>query len=404
MKIRRLVLITMLLSGVLSMVACAGKDHRKDTAVSENADMPMKDKTEPEQEEPWKEDRIEIYSRTYHKTLETAYELFVQENPEISIKLCWGEENQDDNLIEEMMEEGNGPDIVLIDGMEIESDDKSRIFMPIKESFSDDNKIEALKSMDEYTIPARVYAPYIFVRDTKYVGNELFSDDANAELFAGWKPEELIEALYLYYGAGLISSEGNLNEELLKEMLDFVKKGYDAGSAGNVAAADVMNTEKFVSNDFPILCCMVKEMDDIKYPLNAILEEDGRAALIEGLIPGCQMAVSKSSPMQEECIKFINTVLSEKVQTENNSEGFPVNQDALLTWLADYQANGEEEALKAVDESHMEQFFDIIQTKSFAYHRDKAVLDILKKDITSYVKGKKSLESIISTIKVGENS
>lgn len=399
----RKIMMLLMAASFLCTISSCGKNVQEGKTIQESKTV-VDDKTDDSQEK-WKEDVLEIYSGTHNKTIEKAYELFIARNPNMTIDLYWGDEQQNKDVIECMFKGEAAPDVIIIDDMEIDDIEKEKIFLDVKNRIENNDLIASFEVMEEYSVSGRVCAPFVLTRNVKYVGNNLLSDYSNAEIFASIPLEQRIEMMYLYYGAGLLASD-EINTEVLKEMVLFIEKSNENNFSEEYSLDEIMGIKQFLSGDFPVICHQAKGFEDMKYYLSALEEVNGRAYLIEGVIPCCKMSVNKMTPFENECLEFINSVLSEEVQQEDFSEGFPVNKKVMKQWLSSYKSeekitlevNGKKMDLKAADKSLIENIGQIVQEKCSLYKRDMNLLNILKEEIPTYIKNEKDMNMLMESI------
>lgn len=334
------------------------------------------------------EQQITIYSLYDNETIRQAISVFRKNNPEVFVKFEVGlsgengmtESDAINNLNTELLA-GEGPDMILLDGMPIESYEEKGMLVDLGDVITDLESANTyfegiLKGYQQesgtYVLPFRYNVPLLTGDNTtlsKISDLKTLADEA--ERIAGlqttketvlgcYSAEELLEKLYLTSANVWITENGTVDKTALSEFLTQAKRIYEAEQknldekerkvheemvgyykkqsqdsrkvteyllkSGN----QVMNqlskvqilTAGYLSSmlDFQSVTS-VKKVNKNDYKI--LNGQDSNLFCSTGSI-----SISKNSKNQEIAKQFIHTLLGTEVQGKDLGDGFPVNADA----------------------------------------------------------------------------
>lgn len=355
--------------------------------------------------------RIEIYSENSSATLEKAAELFRETYPDVMLDFEIGEEDQTAETRQALESGENAPDLIVLDGMDFETEALSTFFSPIeKDTFSEGTLIRAFQKRNGYSVPLRGSVPLLFVKDSAFSTLEGIRENMSRFSLIDLNKEEVLELFYRFYSTEFLKEDGSLDSENLEEFLETVKAALERIETPGQVSSDeeYVQIKKFLLEDQSVMGHYGTGIQDLNYYLNAAGQVQGRAVLVEGLRPVCEIAVNKNSPYQEECMNFIRTALSMEIQGEDLSDGFPVLTEALDEWATAYEKGEAEISLGYKDEKEVtlsdapeveiQNLVQLIKDTEEIYERDETLLKILKEEAKNYLSGVDSLEETVEAV------
>ena len=334
------------------------------------------------------EQQLTIYGLYDNETIRQAISTFRKKNQEVFVKFEIGlsdengitESDAINNLNTELLA-GEGPDLILLDGMPMESYEEKGMLADINGVITNLEKTNSyfegiLKGYQQkngtYVLPFRYNIP-LLTGDSSTLSNisDLKTLADEAEKIAGlqttketvlgsYSPKELLEKLYLTSANVWVTEDGIVDKAALQEFLTQAKRIYDAEQK-NLDEKEIKAHEEIV-NDYK------KVYDDQKIT-EILLESGGQATsqlqktqvLAAGYLlsmsgfevvtsankkqsgneykvfngqdsnifcPTGTIGISINSKNQEIAEEFIHTLLGTEVQGKDLGDGFPVNADA----------------------------------------------------------------------------
>lgn len=279
-------------------------------------------------------------------------------NPEQTITL----KDQINSLNTELLA-GRGADILVLDGMPIESyidkgvlEDMGSIFTPLKDSG------ELLPNItDPYYTDGKVYAMPLRFKLPIIYGSKDAVDSANslrelAEYARSNKEIPLLAPsnyralaawfLMIYYDQ-LVNNDKVLDEAALQDFLETLNILSDAINASDDAELDYMNSNKGRTWGYWIASSIkvhqkeyqssIEEMGgilDFAVPIKVAQDLQGEFRAINNSFKANGLIGINSAGNQKELAKeFIQLLFSKEIQSLDLLDGFPVNQIAMEEWI-----------------------------------------------------------------------
>ncbi|MBD5088017.1 MAG: extracellular solute-binding protein [Clostridiales bacterium] len=334
------------------------------------------------------EQQLTIYSLYDNETIRQAISVFRKKNPEVFVKFEVGlsgengmtESDAINNLNTELLA-GEGPDMILLDGMPIESYEEKGMLVDLGDVITDLESANAyfegiLKGYQQesgtYVLPFRYNIPLLTGDNTtlsKISDLKTLADEA--ERIAGlqttketvlgcYLAEELLEKLYLTSANVWITEDGTINKTALSEFLTQAKRIYEAeqknldekerkaheemvgyykkqSQDGRKVTEYLLKSGNQVMNQLSKVQILtagylssmsefqsvtsVKKLSGDEYKI--LNGQDSNIFCSTGSI-----SISKNSRNQEIAKQFIHTLLGTEVQGKDLADGFPVNADA----------------------------------------------------------------------------
>lgn len=320
---------------------------------------------------------LKLYALNDSDEIRQAISMFQKENADYYINFEVGLGGEDGitasdalkTLNTEIMA-GKGPDILILDGMPVQSyvekgilEDLTDIFNGLKEGDGCFEQIAGTYGTENgiCAIPSRFKVPMIEgsqdVLDSsgdlrtfadKIV--ELRKKDAEISgIVETSSPEILTEKIYQSYSPALIKADGSLDEQKAEEFYTQLKRIYDTGRYSEEDLENVMYSVQAVGalqwtelsmGSMELLEGRIKAnmgiLGDISAfnQVMAVNEKQGLSYELLSLAgkkvycPGTILGISSRSGQKEDAKKFLAYILGKEVQSMNQGGGFPVNKKA----------------------------------------------------------------------------
>ncbi len=331
--------------------------------------------------------QISVFSMEQNMTVSRAVSIFRKSHPDVYVKQEIGlsgdygvtKEDVIRNLNTKLLA-GEGPDILLLDDMPLDSYVEKDILMDLNEAVEEmeegsayfSNVLRAYEKEDGlYAVPIRCRVPVILGKDDVIDG---VSDTAtlagavkkarektpNSNTVLGtYTPEELLKKLYMMLPASEFIKDGATDQEALKEFLAQAKAIYEEEKK-QITDQDLQNHDRSIQwqeengmateeGEFPIDASAVMDslsggqeivigtissVEDLEYAIGLLEHEDFKNASYELLsgerifTPKGICGVNAKSSQMELSIEFFKALLGTEAQKADLSDGIPVNEDA----------------------------------------------------------------------------
>lgn len=337
---------------------------------------------------------LKIYSLYDNAEVRQAISMFQKENSDYYVSLETGITGEDGVTVSDALKTlntdimaGKGPDILIMDGMSIQSYREKGLlselsdvldalekgdgcFENIANTYADDGKVFAIPS--RFTIPViQADADTMnAVSDLKCFADrveQLRKEDAQvAGIVKSDAPETLAEKLYQSYSPAIQKEDGTLNEEKVREFYTQLLRIYKTGSYDyedqTAVSYSVIGMGGTVGSKFSGISEEVMELlggKALKVNVGSmgsimdycqVLSVNGKMEKLDfGLMqlagkkvycPSAILGINSKSSKAEDAKKFVSYVLGEEVQSLNQGSGFPINKTAFDASTVD-QSNGE---------------------------------------------------------------
>lgn len=316
---------------------------------------------------------ITIYALEDNTEVRQAVSGFQKENPEYYVNFQVGMTGEDGVTAADALRTlntdimaGNGPDILLLDGMPIDSyiekgllADMSDIINEAseKEEFFENITGAYAKDGAYYAVPTRFGIPMIQAdNDTIAASNDLKTladrvvalreaDADAASIVESTSPQSLAERVYQSYSPALMNEDGTLSIEKLQEFYTELAKmagttppvdgeDYSIGgmewlstSIGSGVLLTLMDNIKVnigsldSIDDFNTMISANKKMENYDYGL---VETSGNKVFV----PRAMVGINSSSSKTEDAKLFVSYLFGKDAQKMSMGEGLPVNKAA----------------------------------------------------------------------------
>lgn len=359
--------------------------------------------------------RLSIYAANESATLDEAIRYFTEENPDIEIELITSEEKTVEDITNAIVNKQDSPDLIVLDDFKNNEKKFQTELLPTREEIDTENLIVSLQEQqNNYSIPLRVSVPLVFATQRKLSRTEAIVEDGSKFVLTDISYEELIDIFYSYYPVNFLDDNQIIHAEQLQIFLENIKSiGSNIGASledkvDETKEDELYQIRKFLIDKNSVMYHNAQGIEDVKYYIGATGKVHGSATFVDGVLPQMQMAVYKNSPVIDECIDFVKIALSDEIQKNDWSDGFPVTQSALEAWGNSYQKTEEsiiledqgdkEITLKEPEESEVRVLLSMINDSSGLYIRDYELMEIIKLETFDYWVGNESVESIVNNI------
>lgn len=337
---------------------------------------------------------LKIYSLYDNAEVRQAISMFQKANSDYYVSMETGITGEDGVTVSDALKTlntdimaGKGPDILIMDGMSIQSyrekgllSDLSDVldvlekgdgcFENIARTYADDGTVFAIPS--RFTIPViQADADTMdTVSDLKHFTDrveQLRKEDAQvAGIVKSDNPETLAEKLYQSYSPAIQKEDKTLDEEKVREFYTQLLRIYETGSYDyedqTAVSYNVIGMGGNVGSQFSGISEGVMELLGGKalkvnvgnmgsimdycqvLAVNSKLEKmDFGLMQLAGkkvYCPSAILGINSKSSKTEDAKKFVSYVLGKEVQSLNQGSGFPINKAAFDASTVD-QSNGE---------------------------------------------------------------
>lgn len=310
--------------------------------------------------------QLNIFSFSKNTTAMYAIEEFKSLYPNVSINYrAVSEENMDFSQAMEQLEaeisSDNPPDIIITDDLNADRLIKNNMLENLSEYESKiipeegilENISKPLSNGGWYTMPCRFSLPFIAGRKKDIEKISSLSDIIEMKIEQNKDNTRYVLANYDLEGAGFVKptmhfawkeivTESGINSENLKKYLTNIKK-YEMFTV-NRPRSDINNAYDccmmYIYNfqdDGSIVHCNASGVKDLM-TLNTLDKIDSRVgyrmdAITEnGYIPSCILSVCSKAKNKENAVKFLQTAVSDNVQSIESGDGLPVNLGVIEKW------------------------------------------------------------------------
>lgn len=339
------------------------------------------------------EHELSVYSLRENSALRVAINLYQQANPDTYISYEIGMTGADGVTREDAVRNlntallsGEGPDILVLDGLPIDSYIEKGILADLSQDISAEYPAGSLYEniTNSYknekgicAVPAFFAVHFCAGRDAGGIDNlagladkveALRRENPEGSITGSYLEKEVVTRLYDISSPGLIEADGSINRENLAQYLTQAKRIWDVESEsldservkqmaenyeyfGELLGRDdwcsrlIMYDTRYMSGECRIL---FGEEDSIAWGYTDIssvfkaLNEEADIRVLSGFsgnvfIPRVVMGVNAAGSQQETAVDFVLSMFSVKVQTDAWESGFSVNREAVKEQLDQYE-------------------------------------------------------------------
>ena len=408
------------------------------------------------------ESEIRVYSLAENREIRQAIALFQKANPDIMVSLQVGITGEEGitvsdalNTLNTEIMAGKGPDLLILDGMPIDSYIEKGILADISDVVNEiDEQSGLLESIkNDYAIASRISVPFVQGED-QYV--EAIKDmatlnaaskaakeaDPEQKGIAGYSIEELMRYLYRIDVNNFITADGELAESSLQNFLECAKEmaqnnkieaaDTEESSAGfaaieseltmgaNMAELDAMGVAmELVSKSVKLgrgevktqgdLATIIATNEKMNMMYKIVTDDEGKSILLTNTILG----INDKSEQIEKAKAFLSFCLAKEAQMSSQGMGLPVTKEALSETLnKDFDDMGFmgssmsetgmtemfELLIKKPATADIEAFEAIIRGETRIGYANDIVQEIVMEQLMNYVEERMTLDEAVEAI------
>ena len=402
-------------------------------------------KTVPEKE-------LSIYALADNREIRQAIAMYQKVNPDVMVSLQVGMTGEEGITVSDALSTlnteimaGNGPDILLLDGMPTDSYIERGILEDISDIAnkidSEDGLLESIKN--DYAIASRFSVPYIqgaeeYIDQIKDIDtlsevlSEIKKENPNANTLSGMLVEELMNYLYRINVNNFITADGELEKAKMQNFLDKAKviaddnraREHEVGDMEGLSttvigmamaegysamevALDLLSAPRIIGRG------EIRSMSDLAIVLEMDKKENIKHSLITNdagdrlLLTNTVLGINSKSERLEEAKEFVAFCLSKEGQKSGQGMGFPVNKTALNEMLYEevqetvfaIGTQGEDGVMTTVEltvtqpeKATIENFENDILGDAKLGYSNRIVQEIIMEQLMGYVEGRMTLE------------
>lgn len=385
------------------------------------------------------ETTLTVFSLNENSTIKQAANDFQAKNPNVKVEIqATGSEDTSavrNDYIRAFNTEllaGNGPDLIVLDGLPIQSYiDKgvlSDISGVVKTLIQDGEflpNLEASCTQDGkiYAIPTKIGLPMAFGDKTltSLAGDPqklsaYISENAGKNLFGTLDRTKFLETYLSILKSDLFDDQGFIIPDKLSSFLEIIKTILDSAEI-----ADPSN-DVYPSSDWamlrdgnPLYISVISGFFNSESAFSVIKQSGGSAAsLSETFVPYGKVGINRNSKNNELATQFLQSILAVDNQNVDHYDGFPVNPRSLDHFLDIELSVGEayggsftgfdgktyETAIKWPDKEQRREIIRICKEVNQEASLDSTILEMILSETNDYFDNKKSLELTVEAVRI----
>lgn len=383
---------------------------------------------------------LKIYSLYENRTIRQAAALFQSQNQDVRIRYTTGKTSPavtTSDMLRTLNTEllsGNGPDLIVLDGMPIQSYIDKDILMDMsglmQEELSQDkylpNIMESVKQDDKlFAIPAR-FRPFLLLADSPIAQASDFTSlidaliedknkhgaDYNISSFTS--PVQYHDLFATACLPAWFHEDGSFDENQFAEFLTYIKKlAPDNNEIDGLYVTGMSTTDAidWANGTCSIVASQISCPDDYGTFDSAIIERgQGEIVPIPGqvknvFVPVSIVGINQNTKHSDLAAQFIHTLLSQEVQERVFYDGLPVNMDTLMNV---YQGKKGIWASLSNGDSYLDIFYPSDESRAYMlelfrnlenpYFSNQDLEDSILEEAELYYDGTRSLEDTVKAV------
>ena len=334
---------------------------------------------------------------------------------------------------------GSGPDIIMLDGLPIDSYIEKGVLTDISECVENSDVLEGIKNNVKtdsgiYAIATRM--GIIALLDKQGESKKLESIEAllqalqKKEVYlSAVEADALAELLSVIYYDELFTTDGNLDESKLVSLVEVMKfmkeNGYveeidefaqafmdENGARFGLTCLPVFNWNASMSYDLVVNQANVAVEECSCIPmgvLGIVSKMDIKMSICKNMyLPYGQLGVNSASNNMEAAKKFVSFALSEEEQSYYVEDGIPVTYTGLEALTKVKKSNtemgftlpdGNELNIKWPKESEISNFTELCKKVDKTQQMENVIVEMIRIQCQNYLTGEASDNEIIENIK-----
>lgn len=404
---------------------------------------------------------LNVYALEENAEVRQAISMFQTANPSYYVKLEVGMTGDDAvtasdalrTLNTEIMA-GNGPDILILDGMPLESymekgilEDISDLVNQIQESDGFFEQIAKTYEQDGavYAVPSRFQMPVLQADEETL--DKINSLAELADTAAGLRAQDeeinqivdvsniyyLVYKLYCAYSTELLAEDGSIDKAAMTDFIDRAKQifelnhyeeeygdfYYETFGDPEYDMSTVVSAYGFLAKKMKIdhvnlasalglaQICAINDQRDLEYKLMPAGEK-------HIFVPKVIAGINSRSNEIEGAKEFVSFLLSQKAQETNQGTGLPVNRAAFEAMLEDSKSMSMSSSWSTIDEDgnyqdidfeitappaeELDRFRELVESLDTPCLTDAVMWELVMEQAGKYVAGELSVEEAVNTI------
>lgn len=374
--------------------------------------------------------------RRLHPNIKISYEVMMTEGSAIT---------QADivNSLNTEILAGKGPDILLMDDLPLSSYMEKGVLMDISDIFNNSGENTLIKNISDcytsdqkiYCMPMRVYMPiYAMSEDISSHTSTVeelaaYCENRDKNLIEPRNYDQLAKMFVSAYSDGIFTEDGLIDKDGLTSFLkslDTIAKQTEASIEGNYgdgySSSGIQGANLRMSKIFYGIApnLMMYDIDSTMSVIGDEVDLSNVVALLQGynglytpinnsFIPNGIIGINQKANEPELAKEFISLIFSESVQSLHLSDGFPVNEKALNSWVKIGEPFG---GTGFIDNNGQFQYIpfdrlsledtqnlvDKIKALTNPVYSDANGKEIIIEGAVEYLSGSKTLEQAVSDI------
>ena len=337
---------------------------------------------------------------------------------------------------------GKGPDIILLDGLDIDMYKKEGVLASLDDIKEMDEMVpevrKALNAGDgTYMLPMRFTVPCL-VGDDEIVEKcssledlvDYQKDNPTAHVLTYARPEAYFMSLAPMYLGKWDKQEMDETLNSIKFLLEGIKAFCEAYDDGEGMYYDIEDMEdifrrggiqalQVAFSDVKVAIWEITDIYDLLWASDLAKknEEGGRLKILsyEGkgcFLPKCMVGVNKGTKHEKRVKEIISFMLSDENQMADTKEGFPTNQKTLERWLNGETINKQMHwQISAMDEVNylegywgsirelLPVFTEELKKMEVPVEYNYALMTLLRDDANDYFNNGKNIEEVLESMK-----
>ncbi len=399
------------------------------------------------------EKQLKVYALEDSVVLQQVVSMFQKQNQDVFVKKTIGMSGDDSMTAEDAIKTlnteimaGNGPDVLVLDGLPVDSYVEKGILSDISSFVADVDKAEGLftnitdackKDGVIYEVPLRFYC--MFAEKDEGIGTLCGSPgqlaaavqsaaDQGTPVFAPLPAEMFLYTLYDVYSASW-KTDGGIDAEGLKSCLEAAKTIYDLdgyeekdrisyssmidlyqgqalyGTIGSGSSSRVMGKARISIGtvDGTRDVCDLYGVESARAGSFELLCGEGQKSFLPLVCLGLAESAKDNGMAQD----FISLALSMDAQKQM-THGFSINRKAyedVCENMEEYSIGGSDQdgtqfgyEVKKLDASQRDALTAMLESLEVPIWNDRVVMELVVNEGTGYLRGEKSLEDTVGAI------
>lgn len=407
---------------------------------------------------------LTVYTLNENSTLRQAAGELQRKNPDIMVNIRVGIDSSlsvtKDDAVRALNTEiiaGKGPDLILLDGMDVESYISKGVLADLSDAVKEvrkggeklmDSAAEMYKRDSKiFAVPARFTVPSMWI-DEEYAGSvknlkalaEFARSHNDRQVVPYSSYGDLLKIFSLSSGPAWFDKDNKLDEKSMAEFLTWVKEIYDSGRKfmdedkkederewawNDPKARSVADSMDNTAGAFGwafgrsyTYCVNMKSYNSVNLPSLAIAERKGGTAVpLPGqagnvFVPVNIIGINSKTEKLDIAREFARIMLSSSVQKAKTFDGFPINikaleygaegkgnEDFYFGMTNNYGGLAEELSGPLPSAEELKKVMELCLSMKTPYVPDDTLLEMIINETEEYFAGNEAIEETVSRIR-----